>query len=133
MNSKNIDFRYLLDKACAAFGETQGQVMFRFHDFPICLVHYLDKKECVDCIEISFDRENALVTYYFDRGEVNKSALITFFHALDPDLFISYLTESGYEYCYRKKYWLVDGKYCIKLDENKFGTQFFLFRLADAK
>jgi hypothetical protein len=49
------------------------------------------------------------VTYYFDRGEVDRSALISFFNGLDPDLFINYLPESAERYCYRKKYWVVDG------------------------
>ncbi|QIK53901.1 hypothetical protein G7051_05925 [Dysgonomonas sp. HDW5B] len=131
MNQKNNNFTHLIEHACAALPLSHLAVKEKYNNYPVCLIRYMEKGNLLDCVEVSFDKENASLTFIMDKEDKCYSASIHFYDPKDETLFIIFMRQFSKYYSYRKKCWILkDSIYC-KIEENE-GTHFYFYKFVDA-
>jgi len=132
MNTKNIDFNYLTEQAYIAIGESHIQVRERYKDFPMCLMECIADGNHTEHIEISFDKKNGSVTYYFDENRILKYTSICLYELSDADLFIVFLQKFADSYNFIKKHWVINTLFYMTVHEMERCTHFYCYKFADS-
>ena len=131
MIQKNNDFKHLAEHACSALPLSHLAVKEKYNDYPLCLIRYTEKDNLLDCVEVSFDTENASLTFIMDKEDQCYSVSIHFYEPKDETLFILFLRRFSKYYSYRKKCWILkDSIYC-KIEENDGAQHFFFYKFAN--
>ena len=130
MNQKNNDFRYLVEHACSALHLSHLAIKEKYKIYPLCLIRYTEKGNLLDYVEVSFDKENASMTFIMDKEDKCYSASIHFYDPKDETLFIIFLRQYSKYYSYRKKCWILKDSIYVKINEDEdTGTHFYFYKM----
>ncbi|MDU1906259.1 MAG: hypothetical protein E6772_15935 [Dysgonomonas sp.] len=130
MNTKNNDFSYLIEQACTAISESHIEVRERYKDFPLCLMELIADGIHREQIEVSFDKQNGSVTYFFDKNRIVECSSICLYELSDTDLFIVYLEQFADSYNYIKKHWIINQQYYMTANEMERCVHFYCYKFA---
>ncbi len=130
MNQKNNNFRHLVEHACSTLSLAYLAVKEKYKDYPLCLIQYMEKGSSLDYMEVSFDNQNASLTFIMNKEYICVSASIHFYDAKDETLFIIFLRVFAKYYTYRKKCWVLKDGFYVKINEYEdSGTHFCFYKL----
>lgn len=119
MNQKNKNFRYLVEQACSAISLPYLAVKEKYKGYPVCIIRYEEKGDHLDYIEVSFDTQDASLTFIMNKEYICVSASICFYDSRDETLFIISLRAFSKYYSYRKKCWVLKDGFYVKINEHK--------------
>lgn len=130
MNQKNNNFRHLVEHACSTLSLAYLAVKEKYKDCPLCLIQYKEKGNSLDYMEVSFDNQNASLTFIMNKEYICVSASIHFYDTTDETLFIIFLRVFAKYYTYRKKCWILKDGFYVKINEDEdSGTHFCFYKL----
>lgn len=131
MNSKDEDFKYMVEHTCSALSLSHQAVKERYIEFPVCYMQYRKRKDgiCSDSVEVSFDRIGASITFTMDAKDICFKSSVYFYEAKDGDLFIAYLVKTAEHYSYKRKIWILEGYFYTEVQEQKNGLHFYFKKL----
>lgn len=130
MNQKNNNFTYLVGHACSTLCLSHTTVKEKYKDYPQCLIQYTEKGNSLNYREVSFDDQNASLTFIMNKEDTCVSASIHFYDTNDETLFIIFLRVFAKYYTYRKKCWILKDGFYVKLNEYEdSGTHFCFYKL----
>lgn len=124
MNTKNIDFGYLIEQMYMPVGETYAQVLERYEDHPMCLMECIDNGKRSEQIRIDFEKQNASATCFFDKDKVLNLTSLCLHEASDVDLFVVFLLRYADHYDYIKNYWVIKKHFLLTTEQEDYCTHF---------
>ena len=129
MNTRNIDFGYLIEQMCVAFGETHAQVLERYKDYPMCLMEYKDNNDHGEHIRVEFDKQKGSVTYFFDDNKMLELTSLCLHQPSDIELLILFLVRYTDYYDYLKNHWVIDRCFYLTVKQEDYCTHFICQKL----
>lgn len=124
MNTKNIDFGYLIEQMYMPVGETHTQVIEKYENLPMCLMECIDNGSHSEYIEVDFEKQNASVTYFFDTDKVLESTFLCLHESSDIDLFVVFLLRYADYYDYLKNHWIIKRHFLLTVEQEDSCTHF---------
>lgn len=101
--NNNNNFRYLVEHAYSTLSLAYLAVKEKYKDCPLCLFQYTEKGSSLDYMKVSFDNQNASLTFILNKEYICISASIHFYDVKYETLFIIFLWVFAKYYTYRKK------------------------------
>nr|WP_297167053.1 hypothetical protein [uncultured Dysgonomonas sp.] len=133
MNTRNIDFGYLIEQMYIAVGETHSQVLERYEDHPLCLMEYKDNGDHGEHIRVDFDEQKGSVTYFFDKDKVLELTSLCLYQPSDIELFIVFLLRYADYYDYIRNHWVINNFFYLKAVQEDYCTHFICCKLKTNK
>jgi len=131
MNTKNNNFSFLIKQACTPINESYTEVRERYKDFPLCLMELIADGIHKEHIEVSFDKQNGSVTYFFDKNRRVECSSICLYELSDSDLFIGFLQRFADSYDYIRKHWIINTLFYVTVDKVENCTHFHCYKFVD--
>lgn len=124
MNTKNIDFGYLIEQLYLPIGETYAQVIDRYEDLPMCLMECIDNGNHSEHIRVDFNETNSSVFYFFNKDRMLDVSSLCLQEPSNVELFVVFLLRYADSHDYIKNYWVIKDRFFLTVEQEDYCTHF---------